>query len=341
MKRKIILSLVALIIFAVSFLAWKVFGAATRLPEGKFFYIKTGESFQEMKENLVKTKILKTTIWFDWVAQLRKFKTVKAGKYLIKEGTSIFNLIKILKIGQQTPVNLVITKSRLLEGIAQKMGRVFEFDSAATMSFINNNDSLKQFGLDTTTLIAALLPNTYSFFWNTTPRKVLQKLVEEWHLFWNEERKAKADKLGLSPVQVTTLASIIDEESNYAPEKNNIASVYLNRLKLKMPLQADPTIKFALKDFGLKRIYERHLLIESPYNTYRIQGLPPGPICTPQPQTIDAVLNAPETNYLYFVAKSDFSGTHEFTANYHDHLIKAKEFQKAMDKQDSIRKANK
>ena len=256
MKRKIILSLVALIIFAVSFLAWKVFEAATRLPEEKFFYIKTGESFQEMKENLVKTKILKTTIWFDWVAQLRKFKTVKAGKYLIKEGTSIFNLIKILKIGQQTPVNLVITKSRLLEGIAQKMGRVFEFDSAATMSFINNNDSLKQFGLDTTTLIAALLPNTYSFFWNTTPRKVLQKLVEEWHLFWNEERKAKADKLGLSPVQVTTLASIIDEESNYAPEKNNIASVYLNRLKLKMPLQADPTIKFALKDFGLKRIYE-------------------------------------------------------------------------------------
>ncbi|HEX6845542.1 MAG TPA: endolytic transglycosylase MltG, partial [Chitinophagaceae bacterium] len=144
----------------------------------------------------------------------------------------------------------------------------------------------------------------------------------------------------LDPIAVSTLASIIDEEVNLKSEKAKIASVYNNRLKLKMPLQADPTVKFALRDFGLKRVYYKHLAVQSPYNTYANAGLPPGPICTPQPETIDIILNAPQTDYLYFVANSDFSGTHVYTSNYEDHLKYAKKFAEAQDKQESIRKAN-
>ena len=341
MKRKIIIGLFVLIVFAASFFAWKVFGPTANSPEGEFFYVKTGESFQDMKGDILKNNIIKTRIWFDWTAQLMKFRIAKAGKYKINEGMSLFQMIRMLKNGRQTPINLIITKSRLKENIAQKLGKLFEFDSSEAMKFINHNDSLKPYGLDTFTVMAVILPDTYSYFWNSTVKKVFQKLFDEWQIFWNEERKTKASKLGLSPIQVTTLASIIDEESNYVPEKNIIASVYLNRITKKMPLQADPTIKFALKDFALKRVYEKHLLIESPYNTYKNTGLPPGPICTAQKETIDAVLNAPETDYLYFVAKSDFSGTHIFTTNYKDHIAKAKEYQQALDKQDSIRKENK
>jgi UPF0755 protein len=340
MKRKIFLLVITLIVLSASFIAWKIFGPVVSAPEEKFFYIKTGVSFTGMKEELVKKKILKTTFWFDRAAPLLKFKIARAGKYEVKEGMSLFQLIRMLRNGRQTPVNLVITKSRLKEDLARKFSSLFEFDSLQAMQFINNNDSLKPFGLDTNTMIAAVLPNTYRYNWNTTPKKVFQKLHEEWQKFWNEERKLKAAQLGLTPVQVSTLASIVDEESNFVPEKSTIASVYLNRIRKKMPLQADPTVKFALKDFALKRIYEKHLTVESAFNTYRNTGLPPGPICTPQPETIDAVLNAPETDYLYFVAKSDFSGTHVFTTDYKDHIKKAKEYQQAMNRQDSIRKAN-
>ena len=270
-----------------------------------------------------------------------KFNTARAGKYELKEGMSLYELIRMLKSGKQTPVNLVITKLRLKADLARRMARIFEFDSTQAMQFFTNVDSLKKYELDSNTLMASVLPDTYTYFWNSTPKKVFQKLYDEWQKFWNEERKSKASELGLTPIQVSSLASIIDEESNYVPEKGNIASVYLNRIQKRMPLQADPTVKFALKDFALKRVYQKHLLVESPFNTYRNLGLPPGPICTPQRETIDAVLNAPKTDYLYFVAKSDFSGVHVFTSSYDDHIKKAKEFHKAMNRQDSIRKSTK
>jgi len=329
-----------LVLILVLFSAWKVFGPSVTVPQDKFLYIKTGETFDGMRDELVSRKIISSPRWFDWVSSAMGFTIAKAGKYEIAKSMSLFELIRMLRNGKQTPVKLTITKVRLKEDLARKMGQLFEFDSTAAIKFLSNNDSLRNFGLDSNTVMAAVMPDTYSFFWNTEPKKVYEKLFEHWKKYWNDERKKKAEAIQLDPVEVSILASIVDEEVNLKTEKEKISSVYLNRLHKKMNMQACPTVKFALRDFGLKRIYEKHLQVQSPYNTYINEGLPPGPVCTPQPETIDIVLNAPQTDYLYFVANSDFSGTHIYTSNYADHLKFAKKFAEAQDRQDSIRKGN-
>ena len=339
MKKTLRLVLI-LVLILVLFAAWKFFGPSVTAPEGKFLYIKTGQTFGQVKQELLSKKIISSTRWFDWASRGMKFNSVKAGKYEIKKGMSLFELIRILKNGRQTPVKLVITKLRLKEDLARKLGQQFEFDSLAAIQFLTNNDSLKAYGVDSNTVIATVMPDTYSFYWNSNPKMVYQKLYDHWKKFWNEERKKKASKIQLDPIEVSTLASIVDEEVNLKSEKEKISSVYLNRLHKNMNMQACPTIKYALRDFALTRIYEKHLTVQSPYNTYINEGLPPGPVCTPQPETIDIVLNAPQTDYLYFVANSDFSGTHIYTTNYADHLKFAKKFAEAQDKQESIRKAN-
>lgn len=338
--KKTVRILVLIVFLVALFACWKVFGPSVNAPENKFFYIKTGETFKEMRDNLTSKDIVSSPQWFDWAAAAMGFSTAKAGKYEIRNGMSLFNLVRILKNGRQTPVKLTITKLRLKEDFARKLGQTFEFDSATAMKFLSNNDSLKIYGLDSNTVMSAVMPDTYSFYWNSDPKKVYQKLFDNWKRFWNDDRVKKANAIQFTPVQVSILASIIDEEVNLKSEKEKIASVYTNRLKIKMPLQADPTVKYAMRDFALKRIYHKHLQFQSPYNTYANSGLPPGPICTPQPETIDIVLNAPQTDYLYFVANSDFSGTHIYTSNYEDHLKYARLFAAAQDKQDSMRKAN-
>src|SRR5688572_5332226 len=339
MKKTLRFALI-LVLALILFSAWKVFGPSVAAPQDKFLYIKTGETFDGMRAELVSKKIISSPRWFDWVSSAMSFNTAKAGKYEIKKSMSLFELIRMLRNGSQTPVKLTITKIRLKEDLARKMGQLFEFDSTAAINFLTNNDSLKTFGLDSNTVMAAVMPDTYSFFWNSEPKKVYEKLFEHWKKYWNDERKKKAEAIRLNPVEVSILASIIDEESNNKSDKPNIASVYLNRLNQKMKLQADPTVKFGLRDFSMKRIYHKHLVSPSPYNTYMNEGLPPGPVCTPQPETIDIVLNAPQTDYLYFVANSDFSGTHIYTSNYDDHIKFAKKFAEAQDRQDSIRKGN-
>jgi UPF0755 protein len=339
MKKTIRFVLLILIVLG-AFAAWKIFGPSVSAPENKFLYVKTGSNFSEMRDELISKKIISSPKWFDWVSSALGFNSAKAGKYEIKRGMSLFQLIRVLKNGRQTPVKLVITKFRLKEDFAKKLGQQFEFDSTAAMKFLTNNDSLKSYGLDTSTVMAAVMPDTYSFYWNSEPQKVYEKLFEHWHKFWTEDRKKKANAIQLSPVQVSILASIVDEEVNLKSEKEKISSVYLNRLHKNMNMQSCPTIKYAMRDFALTRIYNKYLTIQSPYNTYINPGLPPGPICTPQPETIDIVLNAPQTDYLYFVANSDFSGTHIYSTNYEDHLKFAKKFAEAQDRQDSIRKAN-
>jgi UPF0755 protein len=338
--KRIVLTVLLIIALAAVFAGWKVFGPAVSAAHGDFFYIKTGENFEGVKDSLVSQKYLGGPVWFNMVAKLMGYDQdkVKAGKYKVKN-ISLFNLIRILKIGRQTPVNLVITKLRTKEDFARKAGNMFECDSMHIMDYLNSPDSLKKYDLDTNTAMSVLIPDTYTYFWNTTPEKIFQKLYDNSQKFWNDERRKKAADHGITPVQAYTLASIIEEETNSKADKPNIASVYLNRIKKGMPLQADPTIKFALKDFGLKRIYEKYLLVESPYNTYRNKGLPPGPICTPSRETIDEVLNSPGTEYLYFVAKSDLSGGSVFTTNFADHMKFAREYQQSLNKQDSIYKA--
>jgi len=339
--KKIISIIFLALILAALFAGWKVFGPAVSTSHGDYLYIRTGENFEGFKDSLVSQKYLGGTSWFNMVSGVMGFKpeTIKAGKYKVKKGMSLFSLVRMLKNGRQTPVNLVITKLRTKEDFAGKAGRMFECDSVQVISFLNNDDSLKKYSLDTNTVMAAVVPDTYTYFWNITPDKIFRKIFDNSQKFWNDERKKKATDHGLTPVQACTLASIIEEETNSKTDKPNIASVYLNRMEKGMPLQADPTIKFALKDFGLKRIYEKYLFVESPYNTYQNKGLPPGPICTPSRETIDEVLDSPKTDYLYFVAKSDLSGNSVFTTNFKDHMKYAREYQEVLNKLDSQNKA--
>ena len=340
--KKIISILFILILIFAGYMAWLLFGSGTSFTEkSKYFYIYPNQANKTaILDTLRKKNFIKHPKVFEWLADRMKYwNYIKPGKYEIKKEASMFSIIRMLRNGTQAPVNLVITKIRTKEDLAHLVGNHFECDSLHMIRFLNNGDSLKAYSLDTQTVMTAVLPNTYTYFWNTNASKIFQKLYDDSQEFWTKERKQLAADHNLTPEKAYILASIIEEETNAETDKPNIASVYLNRVEKNMPLQADPTIKFAMKNFRLKRIYEKYLFIESPYNTYRNKGLPPGPICTPSRETLDAVLNSPKTEYLYFVANSDLSGTHVFTTNYTDHMKYAKEYQQVLNKLDSVNKA--
>jgi len=321
------------LLVAASISVWLVFGTATGFEEDKkSFFIKTGSKFSSVHAGLKENGIVKNSGVFTLVAKLVDYPSgIKTGKYVFEKGSSIYSILKKLKSGRQTAVNLVITKLRTKEDLAKKIAANFESDSLSVITFLNNADSLAPYRLDSNTVMTAIIPNTYNLTWNTSFTKLFKRLYNEQEKFWNEERRNLAKGLGLNKRQVYTLASIVEEETNKEDDKGKIASVYLNRIQVHMPLGADPTIKFALKDFGLKRIYEKHLRVQSPYNTYINKGLPPGPICTPSQKTIDAVLHAPATNYLFFVAKADLRGGSNFAATYPEHLQYARAYQQALD----------
>lgn len=343
MKKKIIAGIILIVFVIIGFIAFKVFGPAANAPANKYFYIKTDATIEQVKEDLVQQKIISGTSWLNRVAGCLKYQSVKPGRYEIKDGTSLYKLVKMLKNGQQAPVKMVIIKERTKELFAGKMGKKFdvECDSLEMISFLNNNDSLKKFGVDTITVMSIVMPYTYELNWNTTPSKIMQQFYTAYQKFWTDERKVKADSLHLTQLKVIALASIVEEETNKKADKYNIASTYLNRVKTGMKLQADPTVKFALKNFALKRIVGAYLKTDSPYNTYMYAGIPPGPICTPSIESIEAVLDAPKTDYLYFVASSNFDGTSVFTTNYTDHMKYARLYQQELTRRmDSSKKAN-
>ena len=331
-KRKYILYIFILLILVAGYIGWILFGPTIHEPAEKYFYVHTGSTYQDVKDNLLQKKIISGTVWFDKLAKYLNYNTaIKPGKYKINEGMSLVNLVRMLRSGNQTPVNFVITKLRTKEDLAKKIGNNFECDSVSVIQFLNNNDSLSKYDLDSNTVITAVIPNTYILKWNNSTSTLFKKLFTEQQKIWTDKRKAQAAALNLSPKEVYTLASIVEEETNEENDKGKIASVYLNRLKTGMKLAADPTVKFAMKDFALKRIYFKHLSFPSAFNTYQHAGLPPGPICTPSIKTIDAVLNAPSTDYLYFVAKPDFSGYSNFASSYEEHMKYAKAYQQALD----------
>jgi UPF0755 protein len=340
MKRKIIYSTLLLLIAAGGFIAFKILGPTVKAPQKKYFYIKTGDTYQTVKENLINAGIINGSFWFGQVAgKLNYPAKVKAGRYQVNEGMSILNLVRMLRSGSQSPVNLVITKLRTKEDLAQKLAANFECDSMSVIDFLNNADSLRKYNLDTNTVMTAVIPNSYSILWNTPPQRIFKKLFNDQEKFWNQDRKRKAAALNMTPKQVYTMASIVEEETNKQDDKGKIASVYMNRIETGMKLEADPTVKFAMKNFGLKSIRYRHLAYPSPYNTYQQTGLPPGPICTPSPSTIDAVLDMPQTNYIFFVAKPDFNGYSNFAATYAEHLVFAKAYQNAYDSLQKVKAA--
>lgn len=343
MKKKVVAGIFSIVLLLAGFIAWKIFGTSISAPEGKYFYIKTGENIEDVKENLIQQKIISSTGWFNNVANWLKYKSAKPGRYEIEKGMSLYNLVKMLRGGKQSTVKMVIIKERTKELFSGKIGKKFdlECDSLQMISFLKSNDSLKKYGVDTNTVMAIVMPYTYELKWSTTPGKIVQQFYTAYQKFWTTERKTKADSLHLTSLQISSLASIVEEETNKKADRYNIASTYLNRIKVGMKLQADPTVKFAMKNFALKRILGVHLNKDSPYNTYMYAGIPPGPICTPSIESIEAVLDAPKTEYLYFVASSKFDGTSVFTTNFTDHTKYARLYQQELTRRmDSTKKAN-
>ncbi len=342
MLKKIFLLVLLLLTIAAGFISYKLFRSAVSNKQNEYVYIQQGDDLKKVKEELINKKLI-TGDGFNLATTLLRLKTPKPGRYKFDEGSSIYNLVRKLRNGDQEMVKVTIVKERTKELLAGKFGAGkkfdFQFDSLQMIRYLMNNDSLKKFGADTNTIMSIIIPDTYSGKWNSTPDKVMQQFYSAYKKFWNEERMAKANKLALTPIQVNILASIVDEETTRKADKLNIASVYLNRLKKGMKLEADPTAKFVTRNFKLGRITGSHLKLESPYNTYLNKGLPPGPICTPSIESIEAVLNAPQTDYIFFVASYKFDGGTFFTSNYPDHQQYVKLFHAEQNRRaDSIKR---
>ena len=256
--------------------------------------------------------------------------TVRTGRYVIEPGNTALNVFRQLRNGQQSPVKLTVPEVRTVDRLAGRLSAKLMLDSTTIVHALTDPTFCQKLGYDTATIFCLFVPNTYEVYWNVSLDALMQRMKKEHDAFWNEERRRKAEAQGLTPNEVVTLASIIDEETANNAEKPVIAGMYLNRLKKGMLLQADPTVKYALGDFTLKRILNRHLEVDSPYNTYKYAGLMPGPIRLPSVQAIEAVLNPDLNDYLYMCAKEDFSGTHNFACTLAEHNQNARRYQQAL-----------
>lgn len=331
-----ILLIAGLLLAAVgAWLAWSLFfkgNVHTLDHDSEFLYVRTGSTLQDLTEQLETKKLIDDRASFEWMAKLKKFETVKPGRYRIKDGMSNRELINLLAAGLQEPVSFTFNGVRTKEQLAGRVGGKLEADSTALLELLNDEDYLTKYGLDRNTVMTLFLPDTYSFNWNTSPEEFITAMAKVYKDFWTAERKQLARSIGLSQSEVITLAAIVEsEQMKYADERPTIAGLYMNRLNQGMPLQSDPTVIYALGDFTVRRVLRGDLDVNSPYNTYRYKGLPPGPIRLPQPESVDAVLSYKRNNYIYMCAEYG-TGRHKFTSDYNQHLKNAKVYQEALDK---------
>lgn len=296
-------------------------------------YISSEDNFDSIKNKLYQDSIIINQKSFEWLAKKLDYpQYIKTGHYVIKNGMNNNQLLNTLRSGNQTPVKFTFNNIRTLEQLASRIDEQLELDSLEFINAINNNITLKEMGFDNYKYASLFIPNTYELYWNIDADEFVGKMISEYNKFWNENRLKKAEQLGLTPIETSILASIVDKETTKTSEMPRIAGVYLNRLKKNWLLQADPTLVFAIGDFEIKRVLDVHKKIESPYNTYKYIGLPPGPICIPSIAAIDAVLNAENHKYFYFCAKDDLSGYHVFARNIKEHNINANKYRRALNK---------
>lgn len=255
---------------------------------------------------------------------------VVPGRYELKRGENSLTLVRRLKFARQTPVRLSFNNVRTKKDLAERVSKKLMMTSDELYSALSNPEIYNKYGTDNANIVSLFIPNTYEVYWNITPEDLIDRMKKEYDKFWTEARQAKLAEVGLTQQEVSTLASIVEEETLKKDEKPRVAGLYLNRVHQGIPLQADPTVKFALQDFSLKRIYKGHLECDSPYNTYKYAGLPPGPIRVPSIESIDAVLNFENHKYIYMCAKEDFSGYHNFAVSYDDHQENANKYRKAL-----------
>lgn len=341
MFKKVIVSILLIGLGIGAYIAYtmytRVYQPNVTLSKSKtaYFYIKTGSNFTDVANGLYEGGYIKNRTSFEWVSEKKSnfTKNIKPGKYLLKEGMSNNELVDLLRSGKQEPVKLSFDHIRTIKELAGKLSKNIEADSVSLYNLLTDVDFIDKYGLNRNTILTLFIPNTYEFYWNTSAEELVKRMAEEYKKFWTAERKEKARKLNLSQSEVSTLASIVQsEQSVRTDERPRVAGLYINRLRVGMRLQSDPTVIFAVGDFEINRVTGKHLAVESPYNTYRNLGLPPGPIVLPSVKSLDAVLNYEKHNYIYMCAKEDFSGYHNFAVNYTEHQENARKYQQELNR---------
>lgn len=334
-KIGILLTFVILVISS-TFYFYQVFFASNFLvgkEKSGWLYIPAGGNFESVKDSLEKNKLVHDFLPFAFVSKMLGYQeAVKPGAYEIQPNENNFSLIRRLRSGRQTPVKLTFTSFRTKTQLAERMDQKLAFSSAELLSEMANAAKDNRYGLDSANLISLFIPDSYEVYWTISPSGILEKMNKAYQRFWNGERLAAAAKTGFTPAQVMTIASIVQAETNKTDEMPRVAGVYLNRLKQNMPLQADPTVVYAVGDFSIKRVLSGHKEKDSPYNTYKYGGLPPGPISIAIRPAIEAVLHPEQHEFLFFCAREDFSGYHNFTKDFNVHLKNARIYQAALNK---------
>ena len=327
-KKLIIIAIIALVMIATLCTVPYLFLGA---PSEGLVKVRKGSTIEQIADSVKANVDVKFGERVETMLRLMHAKVEnREGAYRITAGTSPFMAARRIKNGSQSGVRFTFNNVRTLDEWAQRWGTTFEGDADEMRKALKDSALCAKYDKTPQTIACLLMPDTYEFYWDITPEKTLDRLNDYYKDFWTSDRKAKAERLGLTPDEVATVASIVEEETTKADERGKVARLYLNRYQQGMRLQADPTVKFALGDFSIKRITVPMTQINSPYNTYRVNGLPPGPIRLPEKSTIDAVLDAPQHDYLYMCARADFSGYHDFTRDYDAHLDNAHRYQAAL-----------
>ncbi len=333
-KKKLIIFLVgSTLLITFTFYAYQIFFTPNILVdrEDQLFVINSGATFRKVQEDLGRGRFVNDMVSFSFLARLYDYdKSIKPGRYHLRRNMTNLQAIKLLRAGIQEPVNITFSYLRLISELGERITKNLSITPAQFYTALNSYIATNDEGFNEDNILCMFIPNTYEVYFNITPDELIQRMNREYHTFWNAERKDKAAKTGLTPIEVSILASIVQAETVKQDEAPKIAGLYLNRLKKDIALQADPTLVFAVGDFSIKRVLNEHKQVDSPYNTYKHAGLTPGPINLPQIASIDAVLNAESHNYIYMCAREDFSGYHNFTSSLNQHLINARNYQKAL-----------
>lgn len=328
----ILTAVVACVFAGKSFWHLKVQNLTSRDGEAHCIYVYPHTTCEQLLTELQAHYRFASQFHFRLHCRLMHFSEPKTGCYLLGSALCDLDVIRRFRNQEQTPVQVTFNNIRTAPQLAQRLASQLMLDSLDIITRLESDSCMQHYGLNAATAVTLFIPDTYELYWNISPDALFERMQKEYRHFWNGTRLEKAKALSLTPAQVATIASIIEEESNRQAEYPVIAGLYINRLKKNMPLQACPTVKFALQDFGLRRILEKHLQVDSPYNTYKYAGLPPGPIRIPRASTMDAVLNRQQHNYLYMCANADFSGTHHFSATYAEHARYARHYQAELNK---------
>ncbi len=331
--KKILLFALTLLLLTCAVAAYifyqRIFSPNVKLKDNKtYLYIRTGSSFNQVVSDLSEQHILINTESFTWLAEKMNYTTrVIPGRYEITANMNNRQLLLLLRSGKQVPVKLTFNNIRTKADLASRISQQIEADSLQIIGMLNDSTLLRSESLNSENVLCLFIPNTYEMYWNTSAKVFFNRMKKEYDNFWNTTRRQKADQQGLTPVQVSILASIVQSETKQDAEKPRVAGVYLNRLRQNWKLEADPTLVYAIGDFSIKRVLNEYKTIDSPYNTYKYFGLPPGPICLPDISSIDAVLNAESHQFMYFCAREDMSGFHAFAKDYNTHLLNARRYQ--------------